>query len=197
VPGINGLHTGIVTKLEKDPEGNCRIKVKLPLVDEQEDGTWARLATLDAGNERGSFFLPEVKDEVILGFINDDPRKAVVLGMLHSKKNPAPVEASVANNQKGFFTKSKMKLVFDDDKKSITISTPKGKTILADENDGSITLKDEFNNKIVMNSSGISIESAGNIELKATGQLKATGTAGIELTSTGQAVLKGLPVNIN
>ena len=197
VPGINGLHTGIVTKLEQDPDGNFRIKVKVPLIDEKEDGIWARVATLDAGNERGSFFLPELKDEVILGFINDDPRQAVVLGMLHSKKNKAPATASDKNNEKGFYTRSKMKLVFDDDKKSITIITPKEKSIVISDDAGSIVLKDELNNKITMDSSGITIESAKDIQLKATGNVKVSGTAGIDLSSTGKAVLKGTVVNIN
>ncbi len=197
VPGINGLHTGIVTKLEQDPDGNYRIRVKIPLIDENEDGTWARVATLDAGNERGSFFLPELNDEVVLGFINDDPRQAVVLGMLHSKKNKAPVTASDQNNEKGFYTRSKMKLFFDDDKKSVTIITPKEKSIIIDDSAGSIIIKDELQNKITMDSSGISIESAKDIKLKATGQVKAEGTVKIELTSSGQAVLKGSVVNIN
>jgi Rhs element Vgr protein len=197
VPGINGLHTGLVTKLEQDPEGNFRIKVKVPLIDEHEDGIWARVATLDAGKERGSFFLPEIKDEVILGFINDDPRQAVVLGMLHSKTNTAPVTATDKNNEKGFYSRSKMKLFFDDDKKSITIITPKEKSIVISDQDGSIILKDELNNKITMNNEGISIESMKDIKLKATGQIKAEGTAKIELTSSGQAVLKGQVVNIN
>ena len=197
VPGINGLHTGIVTKLDQDPDGNFRIKVKVPLIDNNEDGIWARVATLDAGKDRGSFFLPEINDEVVLGFINDDPRQAIVLGMLHSKKNNAPLTASDKNNEKGFYTRSKMKLFFDDDKKSITIITPKEKSIVISDDDGSIILKDELNNKITMNSDGISIESMKDIQLKATGQVKASGTAKIELTSTGQAVLKGLVVNIN
>jgi Rhs element Vgr protein len=197
VPGINGLHTGIVTQLEKDPDGNFRIKVKIPLIDDKEDGVWARVATLDAGKGRGSFFLPEVKDEVLLGFINDDPRQAVVLGMLHSKTNNAPVTATKDNNEKGFYTRNKMKLFFDDGKKSITMSTPKGKSIVINDDDGSIILKDELNNKITMNSSGISIESAKDIQLKATGQIKADGQLKIELTSSGQAVLKGKIVNIN
>jgi Rhs element Vgr protein len=197
VPGINGLHTGIVTKLEKDPDGNFRIKVKVPLVDEKEDGIWARVSTLDAGNDRGSFFLPELKDEVVLGFINDDPRQAVVLGMLNSKKNAAPVTASDKNNEKGFYTRSKMKLVFDDDQPSVTIITPKKKSIVINDKDGSIVLKDELNNKITMDSNGISIESAKDINLKATGQVIVNGKAKIELTSSGQAVLKGKIVNIN
>lgn len=197
VPGINGLHTGIVTKIDQDPDGNFRIKVKIPLIDDNEEGIWARVATLDAGKDRGSFFLPEVKDEVILGFINDDPRQAVVLGMLHSKKNNAPVTVSNKNNEKGFYTRSKIKLFFDDDKKSITLITPKKKSIILSDDDGSIILKDELENKITMNSDGISIESKKDIKLKATGQVKVEGTAKIELTSSGQAVLKGKVVNIN
>ena len=38
-----------------------------------EQGVWARVATLDAGNDRGTFFRPEVDDEVVLGFFHDDP----------------------------------------------------------------------------------------------------------------------------
>lgn len=197
VPGINGLHTGTVTKIDKDPEGNFRIKVKVPLIDDKEDGIWARVATLDAGKDRGSFFLPELNDEVVLGFINDDPRQAVALGMLHSKKNAAPVTVTDKNNEKGFYTRSKMKLFFNDDKKSVTVITPKKKSIVISDDDGSITIKDELNNKIIMDSAGITIESAKDINLKATGKLIASGKAKVELTSAGQAVLKGKMVNIN
>jgi len=212
VPGINGLHTGVVTKLEQDPEGNFRIKVKVPLIDDNEEGIWARVATLDAGNDRGSFFLPEIKDEVVLGFINDDPRQAIVLGMLHSKTNAAPVTASDKNNEKGFYSRSKMKLFFDDDKKSITLVTPGGNSLVMEDEQGSIEIKDKAGNKIKMSSDGITIESAStlklkaqtdikaegvNIENKASAQFKAEGTSKIDLTSAGQAVLKGSIVQIN
>ena len=59
------------------------------------------------------------------------------------------------------------------------------------------TTKYELNNKITMDSSGISIESAKDIQLKATGNVKVSGTAGIDFSSTGKAVLKGTVVNIN
>lgn len=79
---VHGLQTGIVTQLESDPDGENRIKVRMPIISSSDDGIWARISTLDAGKERGSFFLPEIGDEVIVGFINDDPRDAVVLGMI-------------------------------------------------------------------------------------------------------------------
>lgn len=191
VPGINGLHTGIVTKLERDPDNEFRVKVKIPLINNDEEGVWCRIALLDAGNERGSFFLPEINDEVVLGFVNDDPRHAVILGMLHSQSMPAPVTATDDNHEKGFYTRNKMKLVFNDDKKSITIITPKNKSIVINDDDGSIILSDELSNKITMNSDGISIESQKDIKLKATGNIKAEAVQNIELAATVGLKAKG------
>lgn len=54
IPGINGLQIGIVMQLENDPDKQHRVKIKLPLVD-NKDGIWARIASLDAGRDRGSF----------------------------------------------------------------------------------------------------------------------------------------------
>jgi Rhs element Vgr protein len=191
VPGINGLHTGVVTKLESDPDNEFRVKVKIPLINNDEEGIWCRIALLDAGNERGSFFMPEINDEVVLGFINDDPRHGVILGMLHSQSMPAPVTASDDNNEKGFYTRSKMKLVFDEDKKSITIITPKNKSIVIIDDDGSIILSDELSNKITMDSDGITIESQKDIKLKATGNIKGEATQNIELAATAGLKAKG------
>ena len=191
VPGINGLHTGIVTKLESDPDNEFRVKVKIPLINDDEEGIWCRIALLDAGNDRGSFFMPEINDEVVLGFVNDDPRHGIILGMLHSQSMAAPVTASDDNNEKGFYTRSKMKLVFDDDKKSITIITPKKKSIVISDDDGSIILSDDLSNKITMDSDGITIESKKDIKLKATGNIKGEATQNIELAATAGLKAKG------
>ena len=191
IPGINGLHTGIVTQLESDPDNEFRIKVKIPLISNDEDGIWCRIALLDAGNDRGSYFMPEINDEVVMGFVNDDPRHGIILGMLHSSSLPAPVTASNQNNEKGFYTRSKMKLVFDDDKKSITIITPKNKSIVISDDDGSVILSDDLNNKITMNSDGISIESQKDIKLKATGNIIAEATQNVDLKATVGLKAKG------
>jgi Rhs element Vgr protein len=213
LPAVKGLHVGVVTHLQDDPIGENRIQVKIPTISPDDDGIWARVATLDAGDQRGTFFLPEISDEVIVGFVNDDPRFAVVLGMLHSSGKPAPLDASDDNNQKGIFTREKIKILFDDDKKSVTIQTPAEQKVVLDDNAGSISLEDKNGNKITMDSSGITIDSAGelsikskkdikvegsmNVNLKATAQFKAEGTAGIEVSSSANAVLKGAIVQIN
>ena len=213
LPGINGLQIGIVTAIHNDPDSEDRIQIRLPVVDPGDEGIWARIATLDAGDSRGSFFRPEVDDEVIVGFINDDPRDAIVLGMLNSSAKPAPITATEENNEKGFITRDELKLLFDDDKKSVSIETPNGNTVVLSDEEGSIILEDENGNKITMDSSGITldsasdltikaaaeikIESGSNMDLSAGAQFKAEGGAGAELSSGAVVVVQGSLVQIN
>ena len=213
LPGIHGLHIAIVTNIHEDPDGEDRVKVKIPVISTEDEGSWARVATLDAGNERGSFFRPEVNDEVIVGFLNDDPRDPIILGMLHSSSLKSPIAPAEENNEKGFITRSKIKLVFDDDKKSVTIETPGKNMVVISDDEKSITLTDQNKNKIVMDDKGITIESCKDIMLTASkGDIKAEGvnisnsanakfsaegTSGAELTSSASAVIKGAVVQIN
>ncbi len=208
---VHGLQTGVVTSLE-DPGNAGHIKVTIPAYEGGEQELWARVATLDAGENRGSFFMPEVDDEVILGFVNDDPRMPVVLGMLNSSAKPPPLQSSDDNNEKGFVTRSGMKLLFDDEKKSITIVTPGGKKIFADDDSGVITLEDENSNEVTLNSSGIKLKSSGNISIKAGGdveiegnnvnvkakmELKAESDMTVQLSATATTEIKGAIVKIN
>ncbi|MEL7159553.1 MAG: type VI secretion system tip protein VgrG, partial [Bacteroidota bacterium] len=71
-PAVSGLQIATVKQLEGDPDGEDRILVVLPLLDVGGDGTWARLASLDAGENRGWVVRPEIGDEVIVGFLNDE-----------------------------------------------------------------------------------------------------------------------------
>jgi Rhs element Vgr protein len=196
LPSIQGLQIGVVTDLE-DPEGASRIKVKVPVIDMNEEGIWARQATADAGNNRGINIRPEVGDEVIVGFINGDPRHAVILGALHSSKNAAPVEAKNDNHEKGWVTRSGMKFIFNDDEKSIDIETPAGNKIFITEKDQKISVTDQSGNKIETSPDGISMESAKDIIMKATGDIKMEGinieakaSAGFKAEGSGQASLK-------
>lgn len=162
LPGIGGLQIGIVQAIVDDPEKGFRVQVQLPMISLEEDGVWARVATVDAGDKRGFFFRPEVGDEVILGFINDDPREAVILGMLHSQGLEPPLKAEESNPQKGIVSREGMRVIFDDKEKKTIISVPIGsrdssneKTFTIDQK--MIELKDELGNSIKMDSSGITI----------------------------------------
>ena len=167
LPAMRGLQIGKVVQLEKDPDGEDRILVKLPIIDPAAQGVWARVACLDAGKQRGTFFRPEIDDEVIVGFINDDPRDPVVLGQLNSSNKPAPLQAKDDNHEKGIFTRSKMRVLFNDDTKTITIDTPSKNSIVIDEKSKSIVITDQNKNTIKMETAGITIDSPKNINIKA------------------------------
>ncbi|MBN1209711.1 MAG: type VI secretion system tip protein VgrG [Myxococcaceae bacterium] len=212
VAPLHGLQVGVVTALQDDPDGEERIQVRLPIVSADSPGVWARLALLDAGENRGSIFRPEVGDEVVLGFVNQDPRDAVVLGMLHSSAKASPIPASDDNHQKGFVTRSEMKLLFDDEKKVMTLLTPGGNTLVLNDDEQGVLIEDQNGNKVQLSPDGIVIESAGTLTLKAAGdvsvegvnvnvkasaQLKAEGSGGAEVSTSAVAVLKGSLVQIN
>lgn len=210
---VKGLQLGKVTALEGDPEGAERIKVKIPIVDGEADGLWARLSCLDAGENRGTFFRPEIDDEVIIGFINDDPRDAVVLGMLHSSVKPVPESITDDNHLKGYTSREKLKFLFDDEKKIITLETPAGNIIKLDEDEEAISMEDQNKNKIVMDSDGILIESSKDIILKTSSgdvkveglniehsaqiSLKVEGASTAEISSGATTTVKGGIVQIN
>jgi len=175
LPAISGLQIGIVTAIGDDPDGEDRVRVKVPVISPDVDGVWARVACLDAGEERGTFWRPEIEDEVVLGFLNDDPRDAIILGALNSSAKPAPLESSDDNHEKGIVTRSGMKMIWNDEKISLTIETPAGKKIVIDEDADSILLEDDYSNKLELNSDGISYESEGDITIKAAGDLKLEG----------------------
>lgn len=217
VPAIGGLHQGVVTASHDDPEGEGRIKVRIPVISSEDQGVWARLATLDAGlgdgdDPRGTFFIPEPGDEVVVGFFNDDPRDPVILGMMHSSAKPTPLDITGENAEKGVVTRGQLKLTFNDDKKSVTIETPNGNRAELNDDEGSILLEDENGNKVQLDSNGIMLESAGDLIMKAGGDVKiegvnaevaasasfkAEGGSAAEVSTSGQAVLKGSIVQIN
>lgn len=195
VPAVYGLQFGVVTDVE-DPLAIGRIKVKLPLLHGDQSGCWMRLATLDAGDQRGSIFRPEIDDEVVVGFVENDPEYPVALGMLHSSAKAPPVPGSNNNHEKGFVTRSGMKIWFNDEKKIIEISTPGGYLVSLDEDQKAVTIKDASNNKLVMNQDGISIESGKDLILKATGDIKAEGM-NIEHKSQVQFKAEGVQAEIS
>ena len=163
LPGINGLQIGVVEAYpsDGDPDKMDRIKVRIPALDEIDENKsviWARLNLPYAGDQRGTFWVPEAGDEVVVGFFNDDPRHAVVLGSLYNGQTKTPLEFTAKNYEKGFISKRGIKLLFTDeqDKEKLAITTPGGnKALLEDEN--GITVEDKNQNKITLHDKGMSV----------------------------------------
>ncbi len=194
VPGIEGLQIGIVTKLDGDPDGQNRIQVKVPLLQAETIGVWARLATFYASSGFGEFFIPEIDDEVILGYLNNDPAHPVILGSVYSAKHTPPYELAADNNIKAVVTRSDLKLEFDDENKVITVTTPAGNKLIISDQDKSILIQDQTDNKIELSTSGITIDSPKDISISATGKMSLSSNGEMSLSSSADLKASGLNV---
>lgn len=195
-PGIEGLHIGIVEALAGDP-GSCNcIKVQIPLLNTKPDTVWARLSQFAASKGVGSFFIPSVGDEVILGFLNNDPNQAVILGCLYSAKHVPPYEITDDNYKRAFISPEKLTIELDDEKKVITIATPGKNSIVIDDNNKSITLKDQNKNEIVMGANGIQITSNKDIKMSAKGNITLDATGKVGVKAKQDATIEGMNVTV-
>jgi Rhs element Vgr protein len=209
---VHGLQVGIVTEISGDPANEQRVRVKVPLAGMDEQGVWARLATLDAGSGRGTVFRPEKKDEVVLGFFHADPAQPVILGMLHSSAKAPPIEAGDENDGKGYVSRAKLALRFDDKKKSVILETPGGNRLTLSDDSGGLLLEDQNGNSIKLSSDGIALTSGKAVEMKAKTDLKGEGmnveikgsvgatvkgSSTAEISSSGTLTVKGSMVMIN
>jgi Rhs element Vgr protein len=181
-----GLHIGKVAKLTEDPSAEKLIQVTLPLLGDGTEAVWARFGNAYASNGCGAMFLPEIGDEVVVGFLNEDPSYAIVLGSLHSSVNAPPVEATEDNNIKTILTRTRLKLEFDEENKIVTLATPAGNSVVLDDAAETVTLKDKAGNSIELASGGITLDSKGDVTIKATGK--------VAVEATGDATLKGMNV---
>jgi len=202
LPGIQGLQNGKIKKIDEDPDGELRVQVDIPVANPSSKGVWARYASFYASKEVGAFFYPQVGDEVVLGFFNNDPSYPVVLGSLYSSAIKAPYKPDKDNSKQGIVTKNKLVLEFDDKDKILTLTTPdkrqvvlndkdknisiitadKNQLILSDK-DKKVTLKDQNDNSIEMSSSGIVVESAKALTLKAKQDIKIEAGAGLTISA--------------
>ena len=178
LPGVHGLQIGVVAPFKKDPQSQFRVKVKLPTVSKKEDTfLWARLLMPDGGHSRGWFFYPEPGDEVLVGFLNGDPRQPIILGALFSSKQPPPAgmeKVDAKNAKKGIITKGGHTILFDDTEQVLTIQTSdppkkdknkkggddkaKTNTIKLDHKNGTIDILDKNENLITLSKEGLNID---------------------------------------
>lgn len=196
LPGLQGLHAAVVKKLDEDPQQEYRIQVELPWLEGKSKLLWARLATMYATNGMGTYFLPEVNDEVLVGFMNADPTHPVILGSLYGAKHKPPFEYEAKNNTKAIVTREQLRIEFDEEKKVITIATPSKNTLEINDDGKSITLTDQHKNEIKMDSGGITLTSAKDIMLKAKGGITLDATSKISGTAKQDVSLEGTDVKV-
>ena len=199
LPAIRGTQIATVKKTFEDPDNNFRVLVTLPTFSGagQEEGIWARMALPYASADAGFFFFPEVGDEVLLTFTNNDPRFPIIIGSLYSAKNKSKEIPDEKNQFKSIYSKSGINIRFDDEDRILTIETPDKNTIVLDDKEKSISIKDMNNNSIVMDSSGITMKTPKDINLKADGNINLTATSNLAMKTTADVTLDGLSITHN
>ncbi|MBD3922431.1 phage tail protein [Paenibacillus sp. PR3] len=200
---MNGVAIAIVTNIQ-DPENMGRVKVKYPWHGGEDESYWARIATLMAGKERGTYFLPEVGDEVLVAFEMGNIQFPYVLGALWNGEDKPPQDGGDGKNHiRQIKSRSGHELTFNDEdgKGSITLMTKSGHQIVLDDSSGGerIQIVDKSgSNKIVIDSakSEITVESGMKLRMKApTVELEADSMMTIK--AGGTLTLKGALVQIN
>ena len=121
LPPVQGLHIGIVDTYPENKDKEFLIPIKLPEIDAKKQ-IWARMCAPDAGLKRGFFFVPEPEDEVIVAFVNEDPRYPVILGTVFHKKHKDLFD--VMDQQKGVITRQGIEFMFDNEEDKIEITVP-------------------------------------------------------------------------
>jgi len=211
-PKMNGLYVARVVD-QVDPLQLGRIKVSYPWLD-AEQTAWVRLATPHAGQDRGWYSLPEIGDEVLIGFEQGSSDYPIAIGCLYNKTNAPMAEAISSDNDiKMFMTRSGNKLLFNDKDggEQIVIAQKDGKNqITLDLSGPSITIKSEGD--ITINGANMTIEAAGgvtwkadsdfkveaaNIELKASANIKSQAGANNDVEGSAQVNVKGGMINLN
>lgn len=210
---VTGVFIGIVTN-NQDPDKLGRIKVRFPKISKDNETDWIRIATLFTGTQFGSFFLPEVDDEVLVAFENGDINMPFVIGSLWNGVNkPVETNEDGKNNFGVIKTRSGHILRFDNTdgaekievidktaKNSITIDSSTNTITITSDADITMTAKNgainlDASDVVIKGSSSISIESSGDLNAKASGTANFEGnTTNIKGSTTN---VKGSTVNLN
>jgi uncharacterized protein involved in type VI secretion and phage assembly len=192
-----GVAIALVTQ-NKDPNGLCRVKVRYPWHDKPQSSYWARLATPMAGNGRGVVLIPEVGDEVLVGFERGDLRFPYVLGALwNSAANPPLANDDGKNDKRILRSRKKHHLLFDDGDKGVVELAHENGAVVRLADDG-IAVRDKRGNQIKVDSQTgvLTIESNGQLSIKgATIVIEASGK--LTLKSGGTLSIAGALVSIN
>lgn len=203
LPAINGLQHGVVIKIHGDPDGQYRVLVNIPIIDNLEgEGVWARLSNTYATKDCGFIFFPEVGDEVVLGFFDNDPTFPVILGSLYSNEKTITTEEKHDPADKNIFkalsfNKGKMRMEFQDDpgKNLVKIFTEDKMMVEINDDKDSITIDDPVNkNTMVFDSKGITITADQDLTIDIKGEIKVTGKKNIAMKATQD--IKGEGMNI-
>jgi len=190
-----GITTGEV-KENWNKEYPGMVKVEFFLGEQGKTLTgWLRVVQSYAGNGYGAYWLPEVGDEVVLGFNQGDANRPYVLGSLWNNVDKLPPNtATEKNHVKRVKTKGGHEIVFEEEKgkERLEIHTPKNLKLTMNDEKQTITIQDEAGDNLLQ------IDSKNNkiiVTAKDSFKLEAGGKSSLEMDA-GQATLKADNITI-
>ena len=200
---IPGVVIGLVTN-NQDPEGMARVRVTFPWRGDEDESYWARISSLMAGDDRGSYFIPEVGDEVLVAFDHGDISNPYVLGALWNGEDAPPeTNSDGQNNIRKIKSRSGHEIIFDDTQaqEKIEIHTNAGHKILLDDTSGQekIEVVDKTgSNSIKIDSvaNNVNVESAMQLKIKAQMIEIESGTT-MTIKAGATLTLQGAVIQIN
>lgn len=156
----------------QDPDGQGRVQVRLPWSPDTGNGeynVWARLATLNAGPNRGSWFIPEIGDEVLIGFGGGDPDWPYVVGSLWNGADAPPETIDADDNIRSLTSRSGIKIIMDDTDGAVklTLQTPAGQKVTLDDGATKVRVEDSSGNSLDMSPSGVVLTAASQLKISA------------------------------
>lgn len=170
---LYGVHPAVVADVV-DPDGQGRVLVRLPWASDTAADSyeaWARLATLMAGDNRGSWFIPDVDDEVLVAFEGGDPRRPYVVGALWNGVDAPPetMDSSGANDRKVLRSRNGVMVTLDDSsgQEQLVLETPGGQSVVLQDGPGTVTVEDAGGNRAVFESAGITVTSSAKVTVSA------------------------------
>jgi uncharacterized protein involved in type VI secretion and phage assembly len=179
----------------QDPKGLGRIRVKLAMHTQDQQSFWARVATPMAGPEIGAYFLPEIEDEVLVGFVAGDSAHPVILGSVWNHARRPPETNDGKNDRRLIRSRSHHELRFDDgDANEIELTMRDGSRLyLAD---GQALIEDRQGNRIEIKDGNVTVEGAQKLTLKAP-NIAIEASAQLELRAGATCKIRGAMVEIN
>jgi uncharacterized protein involved in type VI secretion and phage assembly len=176
-----GVYPAIVTDV-KDPDGQGRIKVRLPWSPDSDGSgyeVWARLATLMAGDGRGSWFVPDVNDEVLAAFEAGDPRRPYVLGAMWNGADgpPESMDGAGRNNLRVIRSRRGHQIRLDDTdgQETLIVETPGGQRVTMRDVPGSVEIVDSNGNSARFEAAGVTVTAAAKVTVTASSAEISTG----------------------
>jgi uncharacterized protein involved in type VI secretion and phage assembly len=172
-----------VVRENQDDSGMGRVKVSYPWHSQPQESYWARVAVPMAGKKRGTYFIPEVGDEVLVAFERGDMRFPYVVGSLWNGQEQSPENNGDGKNDiRCIHSRKGHKLTFNDGSKGLVqLELNDGKKISIDDN--GITIDDGQGNTVAIDSKGgsISIQAATSVSIKAPQvSIEASGTMSLK-----------------